>query len=487
MKRIFRAVGNWFNARLGLREAIGPVLAHPVPKEIAGPMGWWYVFGSASVTLLVIQILTGIGLAMVYVPSAGQAYDTLLFLDYDQPFGWFLRALHYYAGSGMVVMVIAHMTQVFLHGAYKYPRELTWVLGVFLFLFTLGMFFSGQILRWDPDAYWGLAVAAAMAGRVPVIGPWVVEVLLGGPIIGGDSLSRFFTLHVFIIPALLLIFLALHLWLVVRLGVSSPPVPGRTVDPKTYEAEYHKEMETTGIPFAGEPIRKDIFVSALAVTVVVVLAAILGPKGPEHPPDPTLSGANPRPEWPFLWLFGLLSLSPEKAETFIMLVFPVILIGVLLAVPFVSNRGERAPSRRPVAVLVVVVIYAALAALTYQGIIAPWSPDMTAWSGDPIPENIVRRSSPVELQGAAVFQNKNCRNCHALEGIGGHRGPDLTRVGTRLTRNQLIDQVSNGTPGGGNMPAYGDQINAAEMEVLVEFLSSLRPPGQAEARPPLSR
>ena len=112
---------------------------------------------------------------MVYVPSADQAYDSLLYLDYEQPFGWFLRALHYYAGSGMVVMLLVHMTQVFLHGAYKYPRELTWVVGVFLLLCAMGMFFSGQILRWDPDAYWGLAVAGSMAGRVPIIGPEVVR------------------------------------------------------------------------------------------------------------------------------------------------------------------------------------------------------------------------------------------------------------------------------------------------------------------------
>ena len=92
------------------------------------------------------------------------------------------------------------MTQVFLHGAYKYPRELTWVVGVFLLLCTLGMFFTGQVLRWDPDAYWGLAVGGSMAGRVPVVGPWVVALLLGGPVIGGDSLSRFFALHVFVIP-----------------------------------------------------------------------------------------------------------------------------------------------------------------------------------------------------------------------------------------------------------------------------------------------
>src|SRR3954467_2047109 len=205
MKRWLLAVGYWFDARLGVRETLLPMLRHPIPRGAAGPMGWWYVFGSASLTLLIIQVLTGIGLALVYVPSADKAYDSLLYLNYDQPLGWFLRALHYYAGSGMVVLVLAHMTQVFLHGAYKYPRELTWVVGVFLLLCTLGMFFTGQVLRWDPDAYWGLAVAGSMAGRVPWLGPDVVRLLLGGRVIGGDTLSRFFALHVFVIPGSLLV------------------------------------------------------------------------------------------------------------------------------------------------------------------------------------------------------------------------------------------------------------------------------------------
>jgi ubiquinol-cytochrome c reductase cytochrome b subunit len=486
MKRWLNALGNWFDARLGFRAAVMPMVNHPIPRAAAGPKGWWYVFGSASLTLLMVQILTGIALALVYVPSADQAYDSLLYMNYDESLGWFMRALHYYAGSGMVVMVIVHMVQVFLHGSYKYPRELTWVIGVLLLLCTMGMFFSGQILRWDPDAYWGLAVAGSMAGRVPVIGPWVVRVLLGGPVIGADSLSRFFTLHVFVIPGGLLLFLAIHLWLVLKRGISAPPVPGQPVDPRTYEETYEKELEG-GVPFLGDATLKDALVSSVAVIVVVVLAALLGPKGPTGPPDPTLAGANPRPEWPFLWLFALLSLSPPDAETFIILVFPAILIGVLLIVPFLSNRGERAPSRRPVAVLGVLVIFTALGVLTYQGATSPWSPKMTAWSSDPIPDSILKNCTPGQRVGAALFQSKNCRNCHALEGLGGERGPDLTTVGTRLTRDQLIDQVSNGTPGGGNMPAYGKQISPAEMTALIGFLETLRPPGMRPAIPASSR
>jgi ubiquinol-cytochrome c reductase cytochrome b subunit len=379
--------------------------------------------------------------------------------------------------------VLLHMTQVFLFGAYKYPRELTWVVGVLLLLCTLGMFFTGQVLRWDPDAYWGLAVGGSMAGRVPVLGPWLVHQVLGGQIIGGDSLSRFFSLHVFIIPGALISFLVVHLWLVLRRGISEPPVPGQPVDPKTYDAKYERELEK-GEPFFGDALLKDAFFSALAVIVVVIIAAVIGPKGPSGPPDPTIGGANPRPEWPFLWLFALLSLSPPASETFIILVFPVLLIVALLLVPFISNKGERAPSRRPVAVLSVIVIATTLIVLTYQGWTSKWSPKMTAWSGMPVPEDIVKSCKNLrQLQGALVFQNKNCRNCHALEGLGGERGPDLTDVGMRLTSDQLIDQVSNGTPGGGNMPAYGKQLSAVEMAVLVDFLTHLRPPGQPPAIP----
>jgi ubiquinol-cytochrome c reductase cytochrome b subunit len=483
MIRVCKSLGAWLDARLGLSQTLLPMLRHPVPRAVAGPMGWWYVFGSASLTFFLLQIVTGIGLALVYVPSGAEAYETLLYLDYEHPWGWFLRALHYYAGSGMIVMLLVHMTQVFLHGAYKYPRELTWMVGVVLLVCTLGMFFSGQILRWDPDAYWGLAVAGSMAGRVPFVGPQVVDLLLGSPTIGSAALSRFFALHVFVLPAALVVFIAVHLWLVLRCGISAPPVPGEAVDPATYDAQYHRELER-GVPFLGDAMLKDMLFSALAVIVVVTIAAVMGPKGPSGPPDPTLSGANPRPEWPFLWLFALLALSPPDVETFIILVFPLVVIGILLLVPVLSNRGERAPSRRPAAVLAVIVAYTTLGVLTYQGIVAPWSPAMSAWTGDPIPESMVRDRTPRQLQGALVFQYKNCRNCHALAGSGGRRGPDLTTIGTRLTRDQLIDQVSNGTPGGGDMPAFGKQITPAEMTVLVEFLVNLRPDGQPAAGAP---
>ena len=213
----------------------------------------------------------------------------------------------------MVCMVVVHMTQVFPHAAYKYPRELNWLTGVLLLFFTLGMAFTGQVLCWDADVDWGVGVGASMAGRVPGLGPYLVDLLLGGPLIGSDTLSRFFALHVFIIPGLLLTFLAVHLWLVLKRGISEPPVPGKTVDPRTYQEEYEKELKKDGVPFFGGVLFYHALFSSLTVVVIVVLAAIAGPKGPGALPEPALLGANPKPDWPFWWLFAPLFIEPARS------------------------------------------------------------------------------------------------------------------------------------------------------------------------------
>ena len=183
--------------RLQLGQPIRETAEHPVPRNTAS---WFYVFGSAALTVFCSQIVTGILLALVYVPSAGEAWNSLQVLNHDITLGWFIRALHGWGSNFMVAIVLIHMVQVFLFGAYKFPRELTWIVGVFLLLLTLGMAFTGQVLRFDQDAYWGLGIGASIAGRVPVVGPCAGQSMLGGPIIAGATLSRFFALHVFVIP-----------------------------------------------------------------------------------------------------------------------------------------------------------------------------------------------------------------------------------------------------------------------------------------------
>jgi ubiquinol-cytochrome c reductase cytochrome b subunit len=481
MPHWLRRVGNWFEDRLGLAQTLWPVARHPVPRGL----GWWYVFGSATLTMFILQLVTGTCLTLVYVPSTAGAHDSLLALNYDTFWGWLLRALHFFGASGMVVLLILHMTRVFLFGAYKYPRELTWLVGVALLVLTLGMAFTGQVLRWDEDAYWGLGIGVSMMGRFPVIGPGLVQLVLGGPVIGGDTLSRFFTLHVFWLPGLLIFFLVVHLYLVVRQGISARPVPGQVVDPATEQVRYDEKLKQ-GEPFFPDDFMKDLIFSSVVIFIILVLSICVGPMGPSAPADPTRVHAEPRPDWEFRWLFALLALSPPQIETFLMLALPPLGILILILVPFVSNKGERSARRRPVAVLVVLMLYLTFGILTWMGYQANWSPKMFAWSEDPVPEHLLKGSTPRQLQGAAVFQNKSCRNCHAIDGAGGRRGPDLTLVATRLTHEELIRQVLQG---GGNMPAYGKQLSAAEVETLVAFLETLRPRGEKPAQgtaPPLT-
>src|ERR1700704_3649121 len=286
----------------------------------------------------------------------------------------------------MMAIVLLHMVQVFLFGAYKFPRELTWVIGVLLLIATLGMAFTGQVLRFDQDAYWGLGIGASIASRVPVAGPWVVDLLLGGPIIAGATLSRFFALHVFLIPGLLIAFVGVHVLLVLKLGVNEWPMPGRIVRRATYVQEYHDSTDRDGVPFVPYAVWKDVVFSSAVLLAIGVCAAVLGPFGPSGPPDPTIIQTAPRPDFFFLWLYGLLSLLPPSAETPILLIAPGLAIGALLVLPFVAGEGEKSWRRRPLAVLTVLLVAVTLSTLTNLGGAAPWSPSMNAWGGTAVPE-----------------------------------------------------------------------------------------------------
>ncbi|HVJ09395.1 MAG TPA: cytochrome b N-terminal domain-containing protein [Acidisarcina sp.] len=466
----------WVERRVQLEESIKDAALHPVPRNTAS---WWYVFGSASFVLLLLQIVTGVLLAIVYVPSAGNAWNSLDVLNHQLTLGWFLRAMHGWGSNFMIAVVLIHMAQVFLFGAYKFPRELTWILGVFLLLMTLGMAFTGQVLRFDQDAYWGLGIGASITSRIPFIGGSLVHLLLGGPIIAGATLSRFFALHVFVIPGTMLLFAFLHVWMVLKLGINEWPMPGRIVRRETYIQEYHNLTQKDGVPFVPDAFWKDLVFSGMILLAVAVCAVWFGPNGPGGQPDPTIIQTAPKPDFFFLWIYAVLSYLPPSLETPFVLIAPIIGVAILLGLPFVAGQGEKSWHRRPVAVLTVMTVAVGFVVLTHLASFAPWSPQMDAWSGDPIPTKYLHAATPVERQGAVVFQAKQCRNCHQLGGTGGERGPALDAVATRLTEDQLIRQVIQG---GGNMPAYGKNLSPAEVTALVRFLETLRPEGEQPAR-----
>ena len=473
--RLIRGVGNWLDQRLQLAAPMRETMEHPIPRETAS---WYYVFGSAAMTVFGLQLVTGILLALIYVPSAGEAWNSLQILNHQVSLGWFIRALHGWGSNFMLAIVLIHMVQVFLFGAYKFPRELTWILGVFLLLMTLGMAFTGQVLRFDQDAYWGLGIGASISSRVPVLGPLLVKLLLGGPIIAGATLSRFFALHVFVIPGLLMMFVGMHVLLVLKLGINEWPMPGRLVRRADYLEKYHAMTRTDGVPFVPYGVWKDAVFSGFILLCVAACALYFGPFGPSGQPDPRIIQTAPRPDFFFLWLYALLSLLPPALETPVLLIGPAIALIVLLALPFVSGEGEKSWKRRPIAVLTILFTAVALGTFTNLASHAPWSPVMDAWTGAPIPPKFLSGRTPLQIQGALVFQSKQCHNCHALGEIGGKRGPDLDAVAVRLTGDQLVRQVLQG---GGNMPAYGKNLNPAETTALVAFLETLHPPSQAQA------
>src|ERR1051325_3973312 len=336
---MLKSVALWLENRLHVAQLFQSTAGHKVPPSTNS---WFYVFGSGTLLCFVLQIVTGTLLAFVYQPSASQAWASLEYLNNEAFLGWFLRAIHNWGSIFMVAIMSAHLIQTFLFGAYKYPRELTWVSGCFLFLCTLGMAFTGQILRFDQDAYWGLGIGASIMGRVPFIGAQMVHLMLAGSIIAGETLSRFFSLHVFVVPGTIIALLSLHLRLVLTKGINEYPTPGNVVMKETYETQYEEMVKKTGVPFVPNVIGKDLIFSAFLIIAITGCALVFGPAGPSGPPNPTLIHTSPKPDFYFLPVFSALSLLPAYMETFLLLVLPVMLIAILILLPFYSgtSRGD---------------------------------------------------------------------------------------------------------------------------------------------------
>jgi ubiquinol-cytochrome c reductase cytochrome b subunit len=460
--KIVESVIDWLEERTGLKQPIIDMATHLVPPGSK----WAYVFGTAIMTSFIVQLITGVALSTLYVPSAGQAFESIQYITTEAPFGSLLRGMHFFGASAMILFAVMHMMRVYLWGSYKFPRELNWLSGVVLFFLTVAMGFTGQVLRWDQNSVWTVAVGAEQAMRAPFVGKFIAQIMMSGTQIGSATLSHFFALHVFIFPAIVIGAVGLHVYLVLRNGISEPPVVGEPVDRKTYKEKYESMLKREGRPFWPDAAWRDIVFSTIVVVGILACAIWIGPPHIEKPPDPSLVQASPRPDWYLVWYFALLALLPHKAEDAIIILFPVSVGLALLAVPFLSNGGERSFRRRPWAVAIVVFSLASIGALTIEGFKEPWTPKFEA---TPLTPQIIGATSGPVYDGAQVFDKRGCLFCHAISGHGGARGPDLSDVGDRLTSEQITIRIVNG---GYNMPAYAGNMTAKELADVTAFLET---------------
>jgi ubiquinol-cytochrome c reductase cytochrome b subunit len=439
------AVRDWLEERTGLPSAV----SHFMDEDIPASAGWHQVFGSVALFCFMIQMVTGILLAFNYAPTPGEAYNSVKYIATELTGGRMIRGLHHWGASTMIVVVVIHMVQTFLWGAYKRPREATWMVGVFLLLLTFAYGLTGYLLPWDNRAYWGTVVATQIAASAPMAGPYMTQ-LLGGEGIGVVTFARFYALHVLILPPATLLLVAIHVFLVRRHGVA--PAPGDEAKPKKkfYPEQVFKDTVAIFITFA--------ILFAMAVMVRVPL---------ERLADPTDTTYIPRPDWYFLFLFQMLKYFQGPMELVGSTILPGLAVAGLMAVPFVDRARMTRVRHRTLAFGVV-----AFAALGWTGLTVaairstPNTPviDVTEMTG---PEHW-QELSPPELAGIGYYRKEACASCHT-----GDRalGPDLAAKNQR-TAEWMIAHFKNPRPGS-DMPPV--QLTNAQMNSLASFLLKLTP------------
>lgn len=457
-----RAIGRWIDERLQLTSLLASFLDRPVPR----PVGWAHTLGSATLFLIVLQVITGIALTLSYVPSPDHAYESITFID-ATPFGAVVRGLHQWGASLLVLVIGLHVLRVFAWAAYKYPRELNWVIGSLLFFVVLAFAFTGYLLPWDAKAYWATVVGTNIAGQAPFIGGAVLEFLRGGAQLGAVTLTRFYGIHVWVLPAALFGLVGIHLFAVVRQGIAAPPrrvpltepVPGESRR-AAYEREYATEKRA-GKPF-WEALLPDAMV-ALTLLAIALTAAIFIGAPLEERADPNAIGYVPRPDWYFLDLFQLLWYFTGAFESLVIFAFFTAAGLIFILVPFLDRNPRRHPRHRPVALGLMGVTVAAALLLTYVGATAapPGLPVVPAAPG----------MSAEELAGLELFNVQGCTACHSVRGVGGSAGPALPDAGTDWDAKRVRDQIV--APEDEEMPAFG-QLTPRELDKLVAFLQSLQ-------------
>src|SRR5438477_1261670 len=419
----------WFDRRTGIGSLLHEALDEPIP----GGARWAYVFGSVLLFLFISQTITGIFLALYYVPSADHAHITVAYIVKEVTGGSFLRSLHAYGSSAVVIVLLLHLTQTYLYGAYKGRRELLWISGCVLLALMLAMAFTGYLLPWDQKAYFATTVGTNMATDVPFIGAWLKRFMRGGNEMGTLTVSRFFVAHVFIIPAVLIAFIATHVYLFRKAGAAGPP----SEDP------VNPQMPTQR--FYPRQVVMDTIVALVMILILGSLAHFmpteLGPKA-----NPADTQYVPRPEWYYLPIFQWLKYWRGPYAIIGIIVIPAITAALLVCVPFIDRRLERRPWRRPVAVGVFLLILACFVGMglmsvrddqrdpsiakkvakqreeTEQLMREQFEPEPAVGS---LTAKNVALVDPLAAAGKKVYDSESCDACHGENGVGTNAGPKL--------------------------------------------------------------
>ena len=472
-----RRIFHWLDRRAGVDKLMKESLDEPIP----GGARMAYVFGSGLIFIFISQIITGICLALYYVPSAETAHTSVAYITKQVAAGAFLRSLHYYGSSAMIIVLLLHFLQTFLYGSYKGRRELLWISGATLSLFVLGMGFTGYLLPWDQKAYFATAVGTNIVGQVPLIGNWLTRLLRGGDTIGTLTLSRFYVAHVFLIPGAIFAFISMHIFLFRKAGAAGP-IKENPIEPKLPSENFYPRQVLMDMAFA------------LLLMVGLGFLAYFHPVGLGPIANPADTHFLPRPEWYYLPMFEWLKYWEGPKVVFAIVVVPGLLAALFFLLPFLDRSLERRPWRRPIPVLAVAIVIlgimylgarshmddqddpsvAAQLALQAQQekdyTAAPFHPYIESPGGTGPLALPIGPVSPLVSQGRGIFQAHGCSGCHGEVGLGSTVAPSLQGITTKFPQPQLIALLHDPTAKmrAGHMPAV--DISPSDMSALLAYL-----------------
>lgn len=455
------------------RTAWSKLKEHLLLEPLLGGSRWAAAFGSLLLFSFLVQIITGILLSMNYSPSVESAWPSVNYIMTEVRFGNLVRSIHHWGSSAMVVLLLIHLVQVFVWGAYKKPREFTWMVGVLLLLLTLGLAFTGYLLPWDQKAYWATKVGLGITSTAPGIGESIKTLLQGGPSMGNLTLTRFFSIHVFILPGLLIAFVVVHLYLFRVHGVTPP----------WWESE--RQLEAEKEPFWPGQAFKDA-VLALAFLVALFAWAYWWPAPLEAKADSS-QPYEARPEWYFMFLFYLLQFFKGPYEVVGTFVLPALFFLILFFWPFLDRSRARDPRRRPVAIGLLTAGTAGLIGLTMFAIatdVRMREPQAVLAKAPP-----PSRAGPLQQMDVAAVFSSNCVACHGVDGKGDAvrpgmpNIPDFTSLSWQLghTDLHLTQGILEGKPP--QMPAYRDKLRTEEAAALAIYVRAFATPPHPEVVP----